>query len=222
MTRLTDEKLRHLRNWATLSKAPTFTLHPETFRALLDMAEAAQQRWQPIETAWTGERRTYVPVSAAELDDLARQVSPDGTFLVAPINLSMFRRALEELKHRRWLAAQTPAAAPQPAAVAPPPAPSVLAEVAAERRRQVEEEGFDAAHDDEHDEGDMALAAAAYAVNTTNDDPLFFSNVTWPLWPWEGAFWWKPTTPRRDLIKAAALIVAEIERLDRAAKAEGQ
>lgn len=29
--------------------------------------------------------------------------------------------------------------------------------------------------------------------------------------------WWKPGAPRRMLIKAAALIVAEIERLDRAA-----
>jgi hypothetical protein len=37
-------------------------------------------------------------------------------------------------------------------------------------------------------------------------------------WPWD-LKWWKPTTPRRDLVKAAALIVAEIERLDRAALA---
>ncbi|MEB3421767.1 hypothetical protein VK682_24660 [Salipiger manganoxidans] len=36
------------------------------------------------------------------------------------------------------------------------------------------------------------------------------------LWPWDRK-WWKPTTPRRDLVKAGALIVAEIERLDRAA-----
>lgn len=34
-------------------------------------------------------------------------------------------------------------------------------------------------------------------------------------WPWNGR-WWKPTNRRRDLIKAGALIVAEIERLDRA------
>jgi hypothetical protein len=29
--------------------------------------------------------------------------------------------------------------------------------------------------------------------------------------------WWKPTNRRRDLVKAGALILAEIERLDRAA-----
>jgi hypothetical protein len=37
------------------------------------------------------------------------------------------------------------------------------------------------------------------------------------LWPWHDD-WWKPKDRRRDLIRAAALIVAEIERLDRAAK----
>ena len=43
------------------------------------------------------------------------------------------------------------------------------------------------------------------------------------VFPWEDA-WWKPTTPRRDLVKAAALILAEIERLDRMAaeKQEGE
>ena len=27
--------------------------------------------------------------------------------------------------------------------------------------------------------------------------------------------WWKPKTPRRDLVRAAALLIAEIERIDR-------
>jgi hypothetical protein len=37
------------------------------------------------------------------------------------------------------------------------------------------------------------------------------------IWPssW-GAHWLKDTAPRRDLVKAGALILAEIERLDRA------
>ena len=34
--------------------------------------------------------------------------------------------------------------------------------------------------------------------------------------PWDGKGW-QPTTYRRNLVKAGALIVAEIERLDRAA-----
>jgi hypothetical protein len=36
------------------------------------------------------------------------------------------------------------------------------------------------------------------------------------LWPWS-VQWWKPKDRRRDLVRAGALIVAEIERLDRAA-----
>jgi hypothetical protein len=31
--------------------------------------------------------------------------------------------------------------------------------------------------------------------------------------------WWKPKDRRRDLVRAAALIIAEIERLDRDAEA---
>ena len=36
------------------------------------------------------------------------------------------------------------------------------------------------------------------------------------MWPWTSE-WWKPSTRRRMLVKAAALILSEIERLDRAA-----
>jgi len=36
-------------------------------------------------------------------------------------------------------------------------------------------------------------------------------------WPWN-MVWWKPKNYRRDLVKAAALLVAEIERLDRKAQ----
>lgn len=35
-------------------------------------------------------------------------------------------------------------------------------------------------------------------------------------WPW-ALEWWKPKDNRRNLIRAAALVIAEIERLDRAA-----
>lgn len=37
------------------------------------------------------------------------------------------------------------------------------------------------------------------------------------LWPHSWAScWFKPTNRRRDLVKAAALLIAEIDRLDRA------
>lgn len=103
------------------------------------------------------------------------------------------------------------------------PVTSAIYDVVFERRRQVEAEGWTAEHDDEHDGGDLATAATCYALNAActlhpydgnGYDPLTeFS----PAWPWEPQ-WWKPTTPRRDLVKAAALIIAEIERIDRAAE----
>lgn len=87
----------------------------------------------------------------------------------------------------------------------------------AERRRQVEAEGWTPEHDDQYQHGAIALAAACYAANA--------GGVAWadPLpsfWPWMHN-WWKPTTPRRDLVKAGALILAELERLDRAALLNG-
>jgi hypothetical protein len=98
---------------------------------------------------------------------------------------------------------------------------SALDEIAAERRRQVEAEGWTAEHDDGHTLGEMAQAAACYASAS------FFASNGWKpnrvpqlmMWPWD-ILWWKPTDRRRDLIKAAALIVAEIERLDRVATRE--
>lgn len=88
------------------------------------------------------------------------------------------------------------------------------ADVLAERRRQVEGEGWTAEHDDNHSRGVMASAAGVYALNAGRPHDRMTSHINY--WPWSLA-WWKPSTPRRDLVKAGALILAEIERLDRAA-----
>lgn len=85
-------------------------------------------------------------------------------------------------------------------------------DVTAERRRQVEE-GWTPDHDDEHDFGELARAAACYADPrpAMPNDP----RVKVPThWPWD-AKWWKPKDRRSDLVRAGALILAEIERLDR-------
>lgn len=88
-----------------------------------------------------------------------------------------------------------------------------IADVVAERRRQIDVEGWTPEHDDEHGRGEMAMAAATYAVSdkvgTIGRDPYYAL-----LWPWDES-WWKPKDRRRDLIRAAALLIAEIERLDR-------
>ena len=89
---------------------------------------------------------------------------------------------------------------------------SVIEEVVAERRRQVEEEGFIPEYDDQYHSRQLAYAAACYAFRAT-DSNLSYSIIK-EIWPFS-MHWWKPTSPRRNLIKAAALIVAEIERIDR-------
>lgn len=92
--------------------------------------------------------------------------------------------------------------------------------IAAERRRQTEDEGWSADHDDAHEEGALALAAALYAFQAHDPDThrhgiaLARRGSCPSLWPWTSD-WWKPTDRRRDLVKAGALIAAEIDRLDR-------
>lgn len=93
----------------------------------------------------------------------------------------------------------------------------IIDEIECERLRQKDEEGFDTAHDDQHVNGELALAACVYAMPREEANSKHSSGVpVWRvLWPWDDE-WLKPTDRRRDLVKAAALIVAEIERLDRA------
>lgn len=84
--------------------------------------------------------------------------------------------------------------------------------IAAERRRQVEEEGWTPEHDGEHAEGDLYEAAIAYllALGERDQPPP-------DVWPWDSS-WWKPTPGDevRQLVKAGALIAAEIDRRQRA------
>ena len=95
---------------------------------------------------------------------------------------------------------------------------TVIEEIAAERRRQVEVEGWTADHDDAHGSGEIAGAAACYAMHNLHiGNNVLGRNVRQiirDLWPWS-ADWWKPKNHRADLVKTAALIIAEIERLDR-------
>lgn len=87
------------------------------------------------------------------------------------------------------------------AAVAPDQS-AAARDVLAERRRQIEVEGWTTGHDDQWVDGELAQAAACYALGNA------------AMWPWSIS-WWKPTDRRRDLEQASALIIAEIERLDR-------
>lgn len=88
-------------------------------------------------------------------------------------------------------------------------------DVLAERQRQIDKEGWAPEHDDEHDAGEMASAAACYvrarSYPSASGKPAD--------WPW-GACWWKPKDERSNLVRAAALLLAEIERIDRSAARE--
>lgn len=88
---------------------------------------------------------------------------------------------------------------------------SVLA--AAERLRQVEEEGHDPEHDAAHRTGELAWSAFCYleraAQNRLPQDDASVPHV----WPWKRSEW-KPKGSRvRNLVVAAALVIAEIDRL---------
>jgi hypothetical protein len=100
-------------------------------------------------------------------------------------------------------------------------------DVLAERLRQIQAEGWCAAYDDTHTNGELAFAAACYAeeAGTASLDPNGRGDCPvhgWApeMWPFRPS-WWKPEGRRRTLVKAGALILAEIERLDRAANRTG-
>lgn len=87
-----------------------------------------------------------------------------------------------------------------------------LAAIAAERKRQIEVEGWSTEHDDEHADCQMAGAAACYAMSAI---PHWAKHEAIRLlWPWSKD-WWKPRSHRENLVRAGALIAAEIERIDR-------
>lgn len=84
--------------------------------------------------------------------------------------------------------------------------------IVAERIRQVEEEGYGAVHDAEHDKGELIRAAIAYAMEGMRPSGRINDVPAEVVWPWVSYF--KPSEdPIRNLEKAGALIAAEIDRL---------
>lgn len=79
--------------------------------------------------------------------------------------------------------------------------------IAKERQRQIEEEGFTAGHDDNYPSNALAYAALCYLVPDAPETVM-----TWWPWSWD---WWKPRDRLSNLVRAGALIAAEIDRLKR-------
>lgn len=88
--------------------------------------------------------------------------------------------------------------------------PQAWLDVQAERRRQITAEGWTPDHDDLYCAAELPRAAAAYILSGANDK----APAIWPF----SAKWWKPRDARANYMRAGALILAEIERLDRAAE----
>lgn len=89
--------------------------------------------------------------------------------------------------------------------------------IAAERQRQLSDEGWTPEHDAEWVNGELASAAICYARSVVDGYVTpFLANA--PIgWPWHED-WYKPSDDSiRNLVKAGALIAAEIDRLQRAA-----
>ena len=98
---------------------------------------------------------------------------------------------------------------------------SILNGIRSERERQIGLEGWTLEHDDQHTDGELASAAACYAMPPhkralAGSSPTFL--IVAEIWPWEERFWKPCTLRQRDLIRAGALIVAELERLERQAE----
>lgn len=92
--------------------------------------------------------------------------------------------------------------------------PASILAIAAERRRQIDVEGWTAEHDDEHEPGIIGIAGAAYAM-AARYRYQGVQQINPPgCWPWSND-WWKPQDNRRDLVRAGALIAAELDRMDR-------
>lgn len=98
-----------------------------------------------------------------------------------------------------------------------------IKDVINERQRQINQEFYSTENDDEYKQNELLRAAVCYAENVVRRGWVFDSNFgpdvyqeeeVPDLWPWDLDFW-KPKNPRRDLVRAAALIIAEIERIDR-------
>lgn len=114
---------------------------------------------------------------------------------------------------------------------------TAIEDIVEERRQQVEDHEWDAEHDDLHVNGELALAAISYAApvsvytydghphpSVQGDAPVYVDP-----WPWEVEYDKRlrvnavlvrisliPAKVRYQLVKrAAALLVAEMERLQR-------
>jgi hypothetical protein len=118
-----------------------------------------------------------------------------------PLDPSEVQRVLLGIIFRQWLGGLR---LPEAAGGAPE---AGVAMIRAERLRQVAVEGYTPEHDAEHTDSELAEAAAAYLMYA----------IGWPstardVWPFHESFFKPSGGELRDLVRAGALIAAEIDR----------
>lgn len=86
--------------------------------------------------------------------------------------------------------------------------------IAKERQRQIAVENWTAEHDDSHIKGELVDAARVYACRYM-DNPGAVQHPA--MWPFSFSWFKLSQDPIRNLVKAGALIAAEIDRLQRSA-----
>jgi hypothetical protein len=151
--------------------------------------------------------------------------------MVLNIKNDLLKRFIRERKSyfgRAAALSHQPAAADHQAQTEDKDVGAAIRDIAAERLRQISAEGWTTAHDDEHNDRSLAQAASCYVehyvgrawlLEDGHEGAMRYKTEDAPFeWPdsW-CTTWWRPKNPRRDLVRAAALIAAEIDRIDRAA-----
>lgn len=112
-------------------------------------------------------------------------------------------------------------------AVAETPSMRAAFDVLVERQRQIDAEGWTAAHDDEHVNDEIAAMACFYAMPSgarewSAKETGYGDTLGEAMIPEGWVAKAKDGDRRRELVKAAALVIAEIERLDRTAPQAAQ
>ncbi|EPG7740150.1 hypothetical protein ACU4M8_001247 [Pseudomonas aeruginosa] len=176
--------------------------------ALARVAELERQ--QPV--AWMHDQPNRVDVIHRDVKDLLQRVPGSSRGIYRPLDVS---------EHYTIPLYAAPVAQAQHSVpellvraedfVSGKEVPQAWLDVQAERRRQITAEGWTPDHDDLYCAAELPRAAAAYILSGANDE----APAIWPF----SAKWWKPRDARANYMRAGALILAEIERLDRAAAA---
>lgn len=244
MTKLTTERLEHYAALATkpAERKAIFMYEVRRMaRQILAYEQAAEKPYgylEPCDFPRTTatvypekDKYAFMPLYAAPVLPKQPVVLYMGRELISKEGLELIRDGVSEAtKLEGACMASTILGGNHHAQPVSEPYKSAANDIIAERQRQISEEGWTPEHDDKYNDFQLALAAAGYAQNVADYAGEYcqpHSSINWTdspepeAWPWSPV-WWKPTNPRRDLVKAGALILAEIERLDRAATAQEQ